>query len=342
MNFPSYSRYDYCVSCACDFLEAYNIDTYPINLFKIIDESPYALVPYSDIMKQFNCSIDLVIKKLKSDEGRTVYYDGIYTIAYNDVTKSPGRILFTLAHELGHICLNHMIDFSITEMPKSSNEHNMQRYQYKLLEREANAFARNILVPIPLYYYLKTKDAYSLQIHFGISYDAAIARIDLVTKDYQCSKKLGLYNRFMKIYSAFMDKKKCNNCEAGIIQHQGDYCPICGSKNTLQWGDGDKMKYPLLESHENGKVKECPICHNEETDIDGVYCQICSQKLINMCTNNSCDNYDRLPTNARFCPKCGGESTFLKSKILYTWDYDETMPFPQESLLDEFAFPEFN
>lgn len=61
-------------------------------------------------------------------------------------------------------------------------------------------------------------------------------------------------------YSYYIFKRKCKNCDAGIVQRYGKYCPICGFKNTLEWGDGDKMKYPLLETHENGKLTKCPIC----------------------------------------------------------------------------------
>ena len=28
------------------------------------------------------------------------------------------------------------------------------------------------------------------------------------------------------------------------------------------------MKYPLLDTYENGKLKECPTCHNEITNIE--------------------------------------------------------------------------
>lgn len=325
MKIPSYARYDYCVECACNFLEDYNITNYPVDLFSIIDKSPYALVPYSDIMEFFNCELEFVCKKLKSNEGRTVYQDGIYTIAYNDVSKSPGRILFTLAHELGHIYLNHMLDFKITEMPKACDEVEMPRYEYDVLEREANAFARNILVPIPLYYFLKEKEPHILQRNFGITYDAAVVRKDLINKDYNCSRKIGLYPRFMDIYSRFKDKKKCSLCKVGLLQKHGDYCPICGSKNTLQWGDGDKMKYPLLETHENGKLKECPNCHNEETSIDGNYCHICGRYIVNKCSDYSCQNM--LPSNARFCPLCGTNSTFNNAGFLKPWNYKETSGF---------------
>ena len=338
MKIPSYARYDYCVECACNFLEDHNINSYPVDIIKIIEKSPYNLWTYSMLMRVYNCGLDTVCKKLKSNDARTLYHDGIYTIAYNDVNRSSGRILFTLAHELGHIYLNHLLDFQITEIPKSSYSPNMKRYEYNILEKEANAFARNILVPIPLYYFLQSKDDFTLQKYFGISHDAAVVRKDLIDKDYACSKKLGLYKRFIEIYSNFKDKKACSHCLAALVQKKGAYCPICGSKNSLHWGDGN-MIYPKLDTYENGKLMECPICNNEETDLEGAYCQICGKRLVNHCSNYDCINSeDALPSNARYCPICGSNSTFYNSGFLNEWNYKEEGFLPIPELDEELPF----
>lgn len=334
MIVPPYARYDYCLESACYFLENNKVDSYPVNLLKIIEDSPYALVPYSVIMEQFGCTLDCVCKTLKSNEGKTIYKDGIYTIAYNDVGQPDGRILFTLAHELGHICLNHLIDFEITETPKNIDNPEMPRWQYDVLEREANAFARNILVPVSLYYSLKNKTSSNIRRHFGITLDAAAVRAKLIKKDYESTKRLGLYSKFMNIYHAFMDKKRCDVCTASVIQSNGDFCPICGHKHSLTRGDGDKMKYESLPTHDNQKLLTCPICENEDTEIDGGYCQICGTEIINRCTNREC-GCDILPSNARYCPECGERSHFLAAGILKVWNYhpfdvpefDEELPF---------------
>ena len=78
-----------------------------------------------------------------------------------------------------------------------------------------------------------------------------------------------------------------------------------------------------IYTYENGKLKECPVCHNEDTNIDGNYCQICGSYIINKCPNQNCDNYDVLPSNARYCPICGESSTFYNANILKVWDYKE-------------------
>lgn len=122
-----------------------------------------------------------------------------------------------------------------------------------------------------------------------------------------------------------MKKRKCTTCGAQFFNNYL-YCPICGQK-TLQWGDGN-MIYEKLETNENGKLKECPKCKNEETNIEGSYCQICGELLTNYCSNEDCDYQEILPSNARYCPVCGSASTFYQNNILKPWNYKEPVPDP--------------
>ena len=84
------------------------------------------------------------------------------------------------------------------------------------------------------------------------------------------------------------------------------------------------MIYEKLETHENGKLKICPVCQNEETSLDGKYCQICGTNLVNVCSDLNCEA--PLPSNARFCPLCGNPSRFYNSGILKAWNQNES-PF---------------
>lgn len=84
------------------------------------------------------------------------------------------------------------------------------------------------------------------------------------------------------------------------------------------------MKYPLLETHENGKLKECPNCNNEDTDIQGAFCQICGENLVNVCVNENCENTEILPSNARYCPIYGVQSSFYQNNLLKAWNYNQT------------------
>lgn len=317
MNVPKYARYNYVNKKASEFLAKYEINSFPIDPMLIIKQERWGIEKYSELMVAFNCSIGQVCKCLRSLDGYTVYDDVNFTIAYNDVGKSDGRIRFTLMHEIGHIYLNHLIDFEKTCLYRGGG--GLSKEEDKVLENEANAFARNVLVPISIIQKLKNKSLYNIAYRFGITYKAARVRMELLETDYSMNEKTGILYQLNKIFYSYYYKKNCITCGAGVIQRQGKHCPICGKK-TLQWGDG-KMKYPKLQTYENRKLIRCPNCDNEETNIEGNYCQICCKYLVNECSNRDCEA--PLETNARYCSICGSDSIFYRSNILKAWDYQE-------------------
>ena len=84
------------------------------------------------------------------------------------------------------------------------------------------------------------------------------------------------------------------------------------------------MIYEKLNTYDNGKLKECPIYENEETNIAGSRCQICGTYLVNNCTLDDCEySTTELPSNARYCPICGSESTFYRNGFLKEWNFKE-------------------
>ena len=89
------------------------------------------------------------------------------------------------------------------------------------------------------------------------------------------------------------------------------------------------MKYVGPKTNENGKLLECPKCGNEEIEPDGDFCKICGFPLVNYCASTvvegegeersirmPCEKGKVLPSNARYCPYCGNETSFLQNKIL--------------------------
>lgn len=300
-------------------MEHYNIKSFPINPFEVIRAEKYGLTKYSELTKEYHCSLDKVCTCLQSADGKTIFDGQYYSIAYNDL-KVDTRIRFTLMHELGHIFLNHLVDFEKTEIMRNGKiTSGLTRQEYKVLENEANAFARNVLSPVPMFLTLKDKSINNVSFTFGISPSAAETRIDFINRDAEIIKDLNLMQRFMLVYHRFMNKRKCTICNTQFF-YKYKYCPICGSKDTLEWGDG-KMRYPLPETHENGKLIECPNCGNEDTNLKGDYCQICGENLVNRCINGECENTELLPANARYCPICGAKSQFYQHNLIKAWTY---------------------
>lgn len=342
MKIPTYARYDYCNKKACEFLEEYDIRSFPFNVEKIIHDSKWGLVTYSDLMKQFSCDRDTVIRCLGSEDGYTQLDNVNYCISYNDEERLGDRKRFTLMHEIGHIYLGHLIDFEATRLYRGS----LTKQENKVLENEANAFARNVLVPTTLLRQLKNKNASNISKQFGITYKAAETRLTFFYEDERINKQNGTLPRLRAIFCNFYYKKKCSTCDYFIITKNINYCPICGQK-TLHWGDG-KMKYPAkIKLDENSKAIRCPVCDNEDISPNGNYCQICGTYLVNECTNYI-DNYGEgcghsAAANARFCIYCGAETTFFKNQILKAWDCIEKkygfMDIPDTSNNEDITLP---
>ncbi len=319
MKIPDKARYDYVACKSSEFITEENITYFPISPYEIIKRHKWALNTYSSLAKQMSCTIDDISAAFRTDEAYTIFNGNNYTIAYNDA-KYADRIWFTLMHEIGHIYLNHFKDFEKTIIRRGE----MSKGEYKILENEANAFARNVLSPAPIVEQLNEKSTDKLCIYFHLSKDAASARLDFLHSDMYWNN----YTKVtFKIISRFMDyfnNKHCNICNSTSTA-KSNFCPICGS-NSLLWGNG-KMKYPVkIKVNEKSKALRCPICDNEEISPEGAYCFICGCELINRCTNfddygNGCGAL--AAANARYCIYCGAETTFFQNKLLIPWDEEK-------------------
>lgn len=323
MNIPKYARYEYCAKRACEFLEEYNISSFPVDVEKIIHDQKWALTPYSQIMEEFQCDRETVIRCLRSRDGYTQLDKDNYSIAYNDDSLLGNRKRFTLMHEVGHIYLHHLTDFDITLISRGS----LTKDENRVLENEANTFARNVLVPTSMLQQLENKSIQNISYHFGITPRAARTRVDLYPKDVTENLRLNLSDRLRNVFYQFYYKKHCPICNYYTVSKNMNFCPICGS-NSIKWGEGVKMQYRNHEIDENGRLKKCIKCDNEE--LVGGYCHICGSPVENYCVEATtyydspecCDNIQPLSPNARFCPLCGSESTFNQRGILIDWSQE--------------------
>ena len=100
------------------------------------------------------------------DDGCTVLYGGQYLILFPSQPLSP-RLNYTLAHEVGHVYLDHKTDRAKEEI-------------------EANFFAAELLMPEMVIRALAQQkgriDAYDLCFLFGVSYEAAQKRIGTLNR----------------------------------------------------------------------------------------------------------------------------------------------------------------
>lgn len=121
------------------------------------------------IAKSYNIRIykNSDVNKLQVGEsGKTIFHNNIFEIVYND-TENSRRCRFTIAHELGHIFLGHLLINTPEYKTFAIREDN---------ESEANVFARDLLAPACVLHELKVFTARDIANLCNISLEAATYR----------------------------------------------------------------------------------------------------------------------------------------------------------------------
>jgi hypothetical protein len=185
----------------------FNIKSFPIDCIAILKACGMKVESYSSQKpkKQEKC---LAYSKDAFTLKKTVYY--------ND-SQNVRRINFSLAHEIGHIALQHSV-------PRTE-EH----------EKEADRFASYLLAPRMAIHYSKCKNHIHVSKQFGLSFEAASIAFD----DYRRWHRKAVYkmNDFDKLmYTQFYNNdlkcfvysiKKCEFCGKEIINDGASYCAPC-------------------------------------------------------------------------------------------------------------------
>ena len=262
------------------------------------------LVSYSRHMKKYHMSYKEMIEFTESLDACTDYdaTTDRYIIYYNDIEKSivnSNRFRWNIAHELGHIMLNHHKANQKTRIFRSS----LSNEEYDRLEIEADHFAAYILVPYSVLYINKVHTLLDLRETCKISGKASSFRFSEYCKWMKNSRFKDDYDR--KIAKIFIKEHRCSQCETVFIESDTKYCPICGNNKFYFGGIYKDMIYVGIETDSNNKAIACPRCSNEDVG-DGNFCPTCGLYLKNHCSKCS----KELSGKFRYCPTCGCESTF--------------------------------
>ena len=208
--------YEASVVKAFETIKKYDIAYFALELDKLVKRMNIVVKTYSAIAKRS----DLTLNELKTlynfAEGACDKLEnGRYAIGYDDSMNEINifRSRFTVAHEIGHIVLEHKHRDDLEEL-----QHN-----------EANCFARNLLVPAPLLklvvvdYSESLENQSTLNKAFYISYKAAAARLGKAQEDLQfCTPEM--YD-FFEAFQLFKGRH-CNHCRGFVVT--GRKCVSCG------------------------------------------------------------------------------------------------------------------
>jgi len=277
-----------------------------------------------------------------------------YITVYND-NKMQDRIRWTLSHEIGHILMGHLDDYEETQLRRSG----LNAKQYEVLEKEAHAFAGELLRPPVLLALVKTEEISDIQNVCKISYSAAKIGSQKTKEMKGCMYKShkNEIDFYLKQFYNFINQKRCRKCNHTFIHTKAKYCPICGEKSLL-WGNTRSSIYEFIEEElknvkylgikvdNNCKAIICPVCKNEEIHPQYHRCKICSTQLTNVCAGevdsdkngneyfkqNRCNLLAE--GNARYCINCGSPTTFFRDNLLEHWEeeYNKKDRFNREEL----------
>lgn len=152
-NLPA-NRYDEIRSTVADLIEDWGVSVYPFSIWSLLRKMNIKTMPYSALPQAKRQ--DLLDKY---PDAFTVYPPDFNprktTIYYNDEDVDRDRIRFTLAHELGHLVLEH---------PDTDEE---------TYEHEANIFANYFLAPAPLILEYSSIDYAVVSYDFAVSLSCA-------------------------------------------------------------------------------------------------------------------------------------------------------------------------
>lgn len=308
-----------------------NIRSFPIPLEKIYKPFTNLRVrSYSWFAKKRGIDISEVISIADSESGCCWYMpeQGRYLILYNDTINNLGHIRWTIAHELGHYILKHNEKTDKTIISRNS----LSKSEYRAFEQEANCFARellspyNVLIAINRYF-----DSETLVEWCDVSNKAATNILKFFNKGRKMGRVVKPNDKLVELFSDYIylrnNERHCIRCKHYFVEVSATNCPICGGKRLLRRKGAYTMIYDGYDLDENGRPSMCPRCENERIGPNDEYCRICKLQIVNRCDNiigyeDETPIYCNTPASgdARYCVKCGGETTYLQQGLLKPWD----------------------
>lgn len=226
--------------------------------------------------------------------------DGTYRI-YINKDLPAGRDNFTYAHETAHIVLKHHEEFDVDYLTDP---------EYKILDREADIFAAELLMPKEwvlqaVRYPITVREIGRLKGLFEVSWEAMINRLDelnICSKE-ECERLFEEWRQAQCNYKAEIPAvmELAFTLEGGLVEMP----PNIASKRFI---------FPEVDG--NMRFTKCPICGNTDFSPNARYCKKCGQYLYNSCTNAPyaepqwCgkDNV----ADALFCEYCGAKTTMYE------------------------------
>ncbi len=209
------------VRYACSVLADCRFGTLPADPFVLASRAGIMLLPLSQV-DQYPLWVPYdIADSLRMTSAVTLSYP-TFCIVFRDNEADTDRLRFALFHEMGHIFMNHYRDF-----PESMGA---ARVSDPALEAEADAFALNLMAPVPIVDIIRyNRPRQARASLFGFSRSAWMRRLDTMDRD-RAFVDEEMANLIIYLFRDFLLGRRCRDCGKTFLDEaQTDTCPFCGA-----------------------------------------------------------------------------------------------------------------
>ncbi len=211
---------DRAVRYACSVCADLGVSRLPVDPLALGAAAGITLVPSSMALANPGWFPEDLPGRMLINAVQTLTYPTI-CIVYRDDFSDPDRLRFHLAHELGHLFMNHYRDYPDFAAPGRPAD--------SALEAEADAFARNLLAPVPIVDVIRyNRPQQARGPVFGLSRKNWITRLDLLAGD-RAHMDEEMANTLIWLFKDYLLGRRCGKCGHMFTDdNQEDRCPACG------------------------------------------------------------------------------------------------------------------
>lgn len=209
------------VRYACSVLADCGACALPLDPFDLASRAGIMLLPLSRVESYPLWVPYDIADSLRMTIAVTLSYP-TFCIVFRDSDVEPDRLRFAIFHELGHIFMNHYRDFPETMSPARMTDPS--------LEAEADAFALNLMAPVPIVDVIRyNRPQQARAAVFGLSRSAWMRRLDTMDRD-RAFVDEETANLLIYIFHNYLLRRRCAACGKTFIDEtQADACPFCGA-----------------------------------------------------------------------------------------------------------------
>ena len=214
-------RIDRAVRYACSACADLQVRRLPVDPLALGQAAGISMVPYSAMLASSGWFSPDIPGRMQMNLVLTLSYPA-FCIVYRDDISDPDRLRFPLCHELGHLFMNHYRDFPEQMAPGRAPD--------GALEEEADAFARNLLSPVPVVDVIRyNRPRQARGSVFGLPRAAWASRLDTLAEDRDFVDE-DMANTLIWLFHDYLLGRRCRECGRVFTDfRQENRCPFCGA-----------------------------------------------------------------------------------------------------------------